>query len=252
MKQQPDKIFHEKLSSHSINVPPMAWDRVEAGLNRKKRPMLWIAVAASVSLLLMTGYIFYVNRSANEKIAIEQSKQEKIPVEKPEKKTIEQLNGSHIAEGAMEKRGPAPTEVKPKKMAVRRGTDNKNLIISNEPKTSTLAANESQEKITIPDDLAPVDTVSKSYSQPKHLAYKPSAPEKNTIIITAAETNEYLIKNVTGEATSGAKKSSTLKKLLKKAADLKINQDPFGELRQKKNEILALNFRSEKQRGQKK
>jgi hypothetical protein len=40
-----------------------------------------------------------------------------------------------------------------------------------------------------------------------------------------------------------------LKKLLDKAEDM----DPFGDLRQKKNEILALNFRSEKnQRGQNK
>ena len=41
-------------------------------------------------------------------------------------------------------------------------------------------------------------------------------------------------------------------KLLKKANDLKNNHDPMGELRQKKNEILALNFKGEKQRGQNK
>jgi hypothetical protein len=49
------------------------------------------------------------------------------------------------------------------------------------------------------------------------------------------------------EATPELKKPSTLKKLLDKAYDLKHNQDAFGELRQKKNEILALNFKNEKQ-----
>jgi hypothetical protein len=38
---------------------------------------------------------------------------------------------------------------------------------------------------------------------------------------------------------------------LQKASDLKSNQDPFGDLREKKNEILALNFKNEK-RGQNK
>ena len=64
-------------------------------------------------------------------------------------------------------------------------------------------------------------------------------------IIFAAEDidTKYLDKKALAEATSDAKKSSTLKKLLDKAYDLKYNQDPFGDLRQKKNEILALNFR---------
>jgi hypothetical protein len=41
-------------------------------------------------------------------------------------------------------------------------------------------------------------------------------------------------------------------KLLKKANNLTSNQDPLGELRQKKSEILALNFKNDKQRGQNK
>jgi hypothetical protein len=60
-----------------------------------------------------------------------------------------------------------------------------------------------------------------------------------------------LDKKALAQATSEEKKSSTFKKLLKKANDLKSNQDPFGDLREKKNEILALNFRNEK-RGQNK
>jgi hypothetical protein len=53
------------------------------------------------------------------------------------------------------------------------------------------------------------------------------------------------------DATPEDKKPSTFKKLLSRAYDLKNNQDPIGELRQKKNEILALNFKKDK-RGQNK
>jgi hypothetical protein len=73
-----------------------------------------------------------------------------------------------------------------------------------------------------------------------------------TLVFTADEADGYLDKKALTEATSDDKKPSTLKKLLKKAHDLKNNQDPLGELRQKKNEILALNFKSEKERGQNK
>jgi hypothetical protein len=41
-----------------------------------------------------------------------------------------------------------------------------------------------------------------------------------------------------------------LRKLLDKAYDLKHNQDPLGDLRQKKNEIFALNFKNDKQRSE--
>jgi len=78
-----------------------------------------------------------------------------------------------------------------------------------------------------------------------------AAPKKIMITITAAESEKYLDKVALAEATSEEKKPSTFQKLLKKADDLKNNQDPFGELRQRKNEILALNFKNEK-RGQNK
>jgi hypothetical protein len=74
-----------------------------------------------------------------------------------------------------------------------------------------------------------------------------------SIVITATEADEkYLNKKSLADATSEEKKSSTLRKLLDTAYDLKNNQEPFGDLRQKKNEILALNFKSDKQRSQNK
>ncbi len=79
---------------------------------------------------------------------------------------------------------------------------------------------------------------------------KVASGEKNIkITISANESEKFLNKNSLAQATPSEKKTSTLKKLLDKAEDM----DPFGDLRQKKNEILALNFRSEKnQRGQNK
>lgn len=67
-----------------------------------------------------------------------------------------------------------------------------------------------------------------------------------TLVYSAEDVSVYLNKNPDDEATVDDKKQSTLKKLLQKANDLTTNQDPVGELRQRKNEILALNFKNDK------
>ena len=77
---------------------------------------------------------------------------------------------------------------------------------------------------------------------------KPTKPL--TLTYSVEQVSGYLVKNDEPQATPDDEKPSTLKKLLHKANDLKTNQEPFGDLRQKKNEILALNFMNEK-RGQK-
>ena len=65
-----------------------------------------------------------------------------------------------------------------------------------------------------------------------------------TLIYKVEEVNEkYLNKNKVEEATLETKTPSSFRKLLAKVYDLKNNQDPLGELRQKKDEILALSFK---------
>ena len=74
--------------------------------------------------------------------------------------------------------------------------------------------------------------------------------QKNiTLVFTAQEVDEKYLKkkNAVAEATSEEKETSTWRKVLDKAHDLKHNQDPLGDLRQKKNEILALNFKTNEQ-----
>jgi hypothetical protein len=110
-----------------------------------------------------------------------------------------------------------------------------------EEKESTASANEES---------------SETYEESSETYVKPAVETKEkasgiTLTITVDEANKYLDKNALAQATSEERKSSTFKKLLKKANDLKSNQDPFGDLREKKNEILALNFKNEK-RGQNK
>jgi hypothetical protein len=242
MKQQPDKLFRDKLFSHSKDVPPMLWDRIESGLEKKKSSFTWLFVAASITVAIAAGYLFQTG-------GIETNNKELAGVPSPiDSSTTESgiAVKDHLADGKIAIVEPTPTPVK------RKSEGKKNITKTKENSLTVTHA----EELILEEPVQPVlqDSVAHSYAATPQLAFRALAKreENITIVITAEQTNQYLVNNKISEATSDEKKSSTLKKLLKKAADLKVNQDPFGDLRQKKNEILALNFRSEKQRGQKK
>jgi hypothetical protein len=68
-----------------------------------------------------------------------------------------------------------------------------------------------------------------------------------TLTYTADEVNaRFLKKELKADATSEENKSSGIQKLIGLAYDVKNDNNAFGDLRQKKNEILALNFRENK------
>src|SRR5689334_10686778 len=59
MKQQPDKLFSDKLASYSRPAPTRAWDAIEAGLDKRSRKGLWLKLAASLLLLATATYVLW-------------------------------------------------------------------------------------------------------------------------------------------------------------------------------------------------
>jgi hypothetical protein len=247
MNQQPDKFFREKLEGFNKPVPSNAWNRVEARLGKKNNTALWLKVAASLTLLAVATLLLWPRPTT---IQVPVAKVNPPPMQKP-------ADNKSVAEPA-EKITPSKkiddtgdlTSAAVKKSS-RTKTNVKKVEVSNDPvvafeKTIELVQeeNRTQQKAIETTVITPVVTASLEPAEEK---------DGVTLILTAAEVNEkYLDKKSLAEATSNEKKPSTLRKLLNKAYDLKHNQDPFGDLRQKKNEILALNFKSEKQRSQNK
>ena len=249
MNQQPDKLFREKLERFNKPISANAWKRIESGLEKKIRKGLLLKVAASIVLLAAAGVFLW-------------------PQGTPE---VHQK----IAQKNTEKKIKTPSMKKNLSPAIERASpEHEPGEVTNVPSNSK-AINKSQKKIKSPtgEDTIPAKIVVADLQQEKITSILPEsnlaepAPliaemvVQNTaakdagvhIIYTAEEVNEkYLDKKSLAEATTGEKKPSTLKKLLDKAYDMKYNQDPFGDLRQKKNEILALNFKNEKQRSQNK
>jgi len=250
MKQQPDQLFNEKLANHSRPAPAQAWDRIESTLDKKNNSILWLKIAASFLVLCVASVVFWTTSGDVSHGTISDNTSH--TVVSPE---------DHLHAMIQEK--PLPVKTKDT-LTTTPSTQVK--VIQKTPSTFS----PKKEKSVTPAETQPVSVEETLTSevplsnieidQPKVVSENrvTSTTSENikpiTLVFSAAETTAYLEKkNITNtEATSSEKKSSTFKRLLKKATDLKTNQDPFGDLRQMKNEILALDFKSDKKRGQNK
>lgn len=273
MNQQPDKFFREKLEQFSRPVPSSAWSKVESNLNKKNNKAIWLRIAASLLLISVASYLLWpVSEASVDQLADSKNNQQTTDQAKTNSPTTN-------TEDSTEK----PTETDPRKDANAVKGEISNPISSKKQKVSPPDGNkvrrnrsiervaptsvESRQEVLVAEnnpssietsattELQPSETISPVATE-RLLAEQTDGEtndERITIVMSADEVNnKYLDKKSLAEATSGDKKPSTLRKLLDKAYDLKNNEDPFGDLRQKKNEILALNFRSDKQRSENK
>jgi hypothetical protein len=254
MNQQPDKLFREKLENFSKAVPASAWSRVEKGLDKKKNKGLWLKVAASLLLLAVAAILLWPDQPTekNSNLVAEKSIPHSQPesVRKNESKVIDKPVVTPSEEKSKQpsdsrKRRKARVKDQPQKKSASPGIEMSGEKSRVEEISITEVPKEKIAVITKPVIPVPLEITEETTSHKEESGV--------TLVYTAEEVNaKYLDKKSLAEATSAEKKPSTLRKLLDKAYDLKHNQDPFADLRQKKNEILALNFKNEKQRSQNK
>ena len=251
MNQQPDKIFREKLEHYQRNAPTPAWDRIEADLDKKERSVWpWLRAAAAVLLLALGAWIFWPSHNALDqtKHTAEQKNttNPKTNPTTPKETPVEQQSTKALV----------PTEQKSQQQGA---TENKRNTLPRkreEKQSLPTASHTNMEKIQTANNehaVGPLPTVEQGETTSSSQAVVNVEEAQNIkLVYTASVSEKYLKKTVSDEATSDEKKTSRLQRLLDKAEDLTTNQDPIGDLRQAKNEILALNFRSEKDRGQNK
>ncbi len=250
-QQQPDNFFRDKLHNYQRPVPQGAWHKIESALEKKtERKFVWWKVAAVFFLVAGAAYLLWFNKTtSNEQhLAIKETQsvkpQEK--VESPKSPDIIKQKPEISSET------PVSAKVETDKPKTIRPTETKMVTpvqVKKESQESSIEI-ENATKVTAENPVAhesDAATVSPTVEPSKAVGEDSNL----TLTFSSEETNRYLNKNTLAEATSAEKKPSSLKKFLQKANDLKSNQDPFGDLRERKNEILALNFKNDK-RGQNK
>lgn len=252
MNQQPDKLFRDKLEGFHKPAPSAAWNKIEAGLQKKNNKAIWLRVAAAVLIVAVAAFLIWANNSTttSPQIAKDSDNQKETPVQKENKVEINTDKKETIEEP---EQGTSIASTTPEKIKRRRknqpvGTKSVEApVVVEEPAIEELISFtpsvgnsvDSSDIVTpiVEDVIVAQNTIEQSQE----------SDQSRVLVFSVEEVDaKYLDKEALAKATSAQKKSSTFRKLLNKAYDLKNNQDPFGELRQKKNEILALNFKSEK------
>lgn len=250
MNEQPDKFFRDKLEGYHPSPPAAAWDRIEANLAKKNHKVIWLRVAAAVALLACAAYLLWPAGDSAPAPTVADKNQTPNTVEK------------ELEKGAAEKQVPVTDDdnQQPARTQMAQNVTKKQIKPNKQaaieaPVPVAVNKQEQQEPSqveTIADETITEVAVNDAATETVPQILEQESKEDNMIItLTAEEVNEkYLTKKTIADATTQEKKSSTLRKLLDKAYDLKHNQDPVGELRQMKNEILALNFKNDKRRQQ--
>jgi hypothetical protein len=241
MTQQPDKLFQSKLEHFSKPAPAHAWNRLEAQLDKTRYTGIWLKVAASITLLVAATIILWPTESTNLSSQLANSDSNRVKTESP-KAVIKQSD--QIISKPEKATENVTTQESP--TLVHKNNDKKVEIetgLATEPSIN-LSIVEQENKI-----MEEVKTVSTETTAA--IAYANDEPQSLVITYSAKEVNDKFLKKDLDDATSLEKKPSGIQKLLTLAADIKNTESGFGELREKKNDILAFNFRDDK-RGQNK
>jgi len=279
MNQQPDKLFRDKLENYEKAVAPSAWDRIAPAQPSGTQNRVWLKVAASLLLVAGAGAIWMWTRSdasTSSTLAGVPSTMsrpsvsataEEVPAPEKAVSNVEAASHTLQAEATMTPKAQPST----RRSGHRRTTHSNQLARVdaqmngqagryeaagadyNDATTRTSPEPASLTKESLVSSTEPTGVDKTLFADGHPVAVDVAAERVSqgvTLTYSAKEVSAYLDKNFDGDATDDDKKQSTLKKLLQKANDLKTNQDTFGELRQRKNEILALNFKNDK-RGQK-
>jgi hypothetical protein len=233
MTSQTDNLFRKKLENFQQPAPTGAWERIESNLGTANNKIIWFKIAAGVLLLSVVTFILWPTSTPTRNELASKTK----------------LNEKTPAEAGQIKKGipfaSAPGQITGHESTV------KQIPVHKKRKQKSLNAEQPIEKSITQDTKKktvgnnPVEIISSpvaSVEVQKQLEVATST----TIVYTAEEVNaKYLRKKSTTDATADAKKTSSVQKLIGLAYALKNNESGLSDLRQKKDEILALNFLTE-------
>ncbi|MFN5554770.1 MAG: hypothetical protein ACOVOF_11165 [Chryseotalea sp.] len=244
--KQPDKLFRDKLYNHSAQAPANAWEKIEKNLPVNR--INWWAIAAMLTPLLLAGTYYYFSLKEETKQTIAQQSTIENPSNKEQTDSKSNVTLDSIRAN-MEKETPLKKNTEPNRT---KPDKNKNVKKDKTDKRNNLPAHiiniakenyiVSEENIVLPNNQPETKILTTSTEETKQ-----TTTNTITLVYTTNDLREkYLLKKENKDATSESKDASSIQKLLQKAGELTTNQSPIAQLRSKKNEILALNFRNEK------
>lgn len=244
-----DEIFKEKLFDYRKEAPGSAWEKINARLQKPAWYEGRWKIAAAILLLCVSSALIW-NRYSPLSVQEHLAENSNNPAPKKDVDSTTAINSTKKVEQQAEDKNVITDHVAAKiKEPARKKAKPHQVRVENANDHRASAEHNPHEQLTTPVGVPAIKDTLDQYIEENTEVNQVAqvTPSSSTIIFSKEEVNQkYLRKSSPIDATTNDENPSTLKKLLDKAYALKHNQDPVGELRQKKDEILALNFTKEK------
>lgn len=242
MKQQPDHLFHNKLENFQLRPSADAWSRIEAGLDKKSNKALWLKIAAGLLLFSIASVLIWKIQPNETDVLVNTTPRVTEPTPEtaqptqPEETAVAVVDENKKTE--QEKEEKQNNRIAPVQRKQTPSFDQQLAVVESTEETSTEVIQPVTETL-----VAQVETTQVTETQNNTGVY---------IVLTADEVNQkYLLPKPEDEATPEGKKSSRIQMLMGVAMNLADGDGPFGDLRQKKDELFALNFKDDKKQTKK-
>jgi len=261
-----DNLFKSKLGDLERQPTSSAWSKIQEETQPVKASWPWMRVAAAVLLLLVAGtstwYIMQSpaqeevlskNKAAEEQKSAQESVQKDTPTEEFVAKNTTEDNSEENIEKTQELT-PGEPEIAKSVEGNQSQTDKK--LIKQQREKTTEDASKSKEEVTPTLENLGTEENYASNETPNATIEEVTASDnqngeaKGTTIELNIEqfskTKEAIAMNDSGTDTenSDAKSDNGINKVLNMVKDLK-SEAGIGNLREAKNEILALNFKKD-------
>lgn len=228
-----DKLFNQKLSEQTIDPGAGAWARIEKGLSKKNKTIIWFRAAAALFLVALSGVLWYVATSGNSSTLTNEAKISEVQSQEPETIQVPQQKEQKESLPLPPKQNITRTQ-RPKASIQKKEVQKKNENQPEEIGTEMTRLIEIQvaELVTPPLEMPKEDTGNVSTaSKPIVIVYELKAINQRT-----SNDDEFL---------EVPERKSALRKVLTLANDVRSGESKIGGLRQAKEEILAFNFKKE-------
>lgn len=250
-----DEFFKEKLDQHSVKPSALAWERLENQLPQKPESNkgIWWAIAASISLLLMAGYLFYPKSDilSEENLMAEEVQQEMV-----------QENQSGTEEQIILESSPAQNQEEEAKETIAQPVQKPQIQKKTKPTTTpsfkTTPQNLIAQTETIPsEEIKPIEKTDLKAETPDVSIPLTETPSLNQSVAEAKTTEEPLYRvNI---YSNGIKKEDVNKNLITELGKTvstvegfigKVDNG-FADLQDAKNNLFAT-LTSKKERADQK
>jgi hypothetical protein len=211
MDNKVDKLFKEKLETHTLQPSAQAWEKVESHLSKKNKMVVWVRVAAAIALLGALTFVVADLTEPKKEIVKEKIKPSVVPDKKKEE-------SQPVAEV------PSKKSVQPKRKLV--------APVVPDVQPEPVQEQQQEQQIAVVEESAPVIEAAPKKEKSITLVYSlPSIKKETSAEPTVAQADV---------------KKTGFERVLEIAKDVKNADNPLGELREAKDDILAFEFKKDK------